>query len=73
MRANPHNAEHFGLLIGETVHPLPNARRAADAYIAAAKRRGTSVVHRHNTSEPWRTFSRDAEVATQLEFDWNPA
>ncbi|MFE5480791.1 hypothetical protein ACFQ9R_34180 [Nocardia sp. NPDC056541] len=74
MTTDPANAKHWGLLVGETVHPLPKARGPADAYIAAAKdRRDTDVVCRHNTTAPWRTFIGDHEVPTQLEFDWNAA
>ncbi|MFD4441643.1 hypothetical protein ACFWPK_17885 [Nocardia sp. NPDC058519] len=70
----PAKAKHWGLLVGETVHPLPKARGAADAYIASGKdRRDTEVVYRHNTTDPWLTFTRDHEVPTQLEFDWNAA
>ena len=74
MTSDPADAKHWGLLVGETVHPLPKARGPADAYIAAAKdRRDTDVVYRYNASDPWRTFIGDKESPTQLEFDWDAA
>ncbi|MFD6272384.1 hypothetical protein [Nocardia asteroides] len=71
---NPHHAKHWGLLVGETVKPLPKVTGPAGAYIAAAKTRpAPTVVYRHDNTEPWRTFNRDTEVSTQLEFDWDTA
>lgn len=67
-------AEHWGLLIGNTVHPLPKAHGVADAYIACAKHPArTTVVYRFTVSEVWRTYGSDNEAPTQLEFDWNAA
>ncbi|MEV0541908.1 hypothetical protein [Nocardia salmonicida] len=74
MTKGPAYAPYWGLLVGETVHPLPKARVAGDAYIAAGKdSRSPEVVYRHNTADPWLTFSSDEEAPTQLEFDWTPA
>lgn len=74
MTKGPAYAPYWGLLVGETVHPLPKARGAGDAFAAATKDpRGPEVVYRHDTADPWLTFSRDNEVPTQLEFDWNAA
>ncbi|UGT53776.1 hypothetical protein [Nocardia asteroides] len=75
MSTNRHKAKYWGLLYGETVKPLPKARCAADAYIASSKAPypHPDVVYRHDAAEPWRTMHGDAEVATQLEFDWTPA
>ncbi|MEV0061249.1 hypothetical protein [Nocardia sp. NPDC050718] len=72
---NPHHAKHWGLLVGETVKPLPKVRGASDAYVAAAKARKPwpEVVYRHHPTDPWRTFYSDDEVPTQLEFDWDAA
>ncbi|WP_278260602.1 hypothetical protein [Nocardia sp. AG03] len=74
MSTNPHKAKHWGLLVGETVKPLPRVRGAADAYVAAAKSRpAAEVVYRHDSTSQWRMFSTDTEVPTQLEFDWTTA
>ncbi|MEV4155844.1 hypothetical protein AB0J48_22725 [Nocardia salmonicida] len=74
MTKGPAYAPYWGLLVGETVHPLPKARGAGDAYAAAGKdRRRPEVVYRHDTTDPWLTFSGDKEAPTQLEFDWKPA
>lgn len=75
MSTNPHKAKYWGLLFGETVKPLPKARGAADAYIAAAKAPypHPDVVYRDHATDLWRTFYSDAELATQLEFNWDAA
>ncbi|MGC4991358.1 hypothetical protein [Nocardia salmonicida] len=74
MTKGPAYAQHWGLLVGETVHPLPKAHGAGDAFAARAKARpGTEVVYRHHTADPWLTFSGDDEVPTQLELDWTAA
>ncbi|MFE6924778.1 hypothetical protein ACFVAV_27395 [Nocardia sp. NPDC057663] len=75
MSTDPNTAQHWGLLVGENVEPLPKVRSAGDAYIVGtkARRRKPIVVYRHNPCEPWRRFLSGKEVPTQLEFDWGTA
>lgn len=67
------NPVQWGLLIGQAVRPLPNARNVTDALYACnrktTKRVKTHVVYRDSESAMWRRWIEETPVPTQLAFD----
>ncbi|MGW0245378.1 hypothetical protein ACWDYH_01915 [Nocardia goodfellowii] len=67
---------HWGVKVGRSVRPLPNARCLTDAQLFASQLKGVPkeakpvVVYRYSANEMWRTFNGRTEVPTQLEFEW---
>jgi hypothetical protein len=65
----------WGVLIGETVRPLPNARNVTDATLYACNlttgNRGVNaaVVYRDSDTEMWRHWIDERTVPTQLALD----
>ncbi|MEU2126532.1 hypothetical protein [Nocardia niwae] len=63
----------WGVLIGETVRPLPKAQNVSQAYLMADKpsyrpRGGGKpvIVYRDHEHEMWRRYNTDTPVPTQL-------
>ncbi|MBF6169083.1 hypothetical protein IU486_30725 [Streptomyces gardneri] len=63
----------WGVLIGETVRPLPKAQNVSQAYLMADKpsyrpRGGGEavIVYRDHEHEMWRRYNADTPVPTQL-------
>ncbi|MGW0247592.1 hypothetical protein ACWDYH_13235 [Nocardia goodfellowii] len=65
----------WGVKVGLSVRPLPDARSLTDAKLFATKLKGvpknakTTVVYRYSTNDMWRTFNSRTEVPTQLELE----
>lgn len=64
----------WGVLIGRSVRPLPQARHLTAALLFAERAtRGAQpkslVVYRRSDEDLWRMWSTDKPIATQLSFD----
>ncbi|WP_107659555.1 hypothetical protein [Nocardia suismassiliense] len=64
----------WGVLIGQTVRPLPKARNVTDAVLYAchldvSKRMKTSVVYRDSDTDSWCRWIDETPVPTQLALD----